>query len=232
MFRLEMDLVASLRERPSDLFRRYRKGCRAMGHVQVGPRIPDLLLVYGAEARRTRVKATYFDCAIMSVLMTEGPQSDENVANTLYASVEQVGDRIRRLAAFGLVGRRRDGTASLRRGVLPRNVRIIAIEAKLDRWKDAVEQAKSYFEFANESYIAMPESRIRHHEAARELCAASGVGVLSVADDRVTIVSRSRLESPTSADWIRLISSHVGVMTQRDRKQNAMEVGDQALCEG
>ena len=35
---------------------------------------------------------------------------------------------------------------------------VVAVEAKLLRWRDALAQAISYLRFANESYVALPKA--------------------------------------------------------------------------
>lgn len=66
---------------------------------------------------------------------------------------------------------------------------VIAIEGKLLRWRDALEQASKYRAYADEAYVALPESTIS--QAQSNICAflTAGVGLLSVSHSSLRVVT-------------------------------------------
>jgi hypothetical protein len=57
---------------------------------------------------------------------------------------------------------------------------IIAIEFKIDKWKNALKQALNYQLWAQKSYVAFPEDKIRNVLKNRPLFEELGVGILSI----------------------------------------------------
>lgn len=75
----------------------------------------------------------------------------------------------------------------------------MAIELKLDRFKDALMQAELYRNFCHFSYIAHPADRAnRIFQKQQEVLIKSGIGLLSVDDDVNVIVPAS---VNLKADW-------------------------------
>lgn len=69
-----------------------------------------------------------------------------------------------------------------------RKIKLIAIEAKLLRWRDALEQAELYRGYADESYVVLPSS---HAEKWRDMSAEfrrRGVGLFLVSNGDVRMV--------------------------------------------
>ena len=68
---------------------------------------------------------------------------------------------------------------------------IVAFELKLDRWREALEQAISYQKFANESYVVLDASRIKVTSDPIRECASRNVGfVILYRDDEMEILLR------------------------------------------
>lgn len=73
---------------------------------------------------------------------------------------------------------------------------VIAIEAKLDKWKYAIQQAYRNRCFANLSYVLLP------HDVAMHACAYTreldmrGVGVCSIEGDAITILYEAPADEP------------------------------------
>jgi hypothetical protein len=60
------------------------------------------------------------------------------------------------------------------------SIRITAVEAKLDKWKKAVGQARSYLGFADVSYVAMPCEIAEGKSDVVEACSAIGIGLIGI----------------------------------------------------
>jgi hypothetical protein len=80
-------------------------------------------------------------------------------------------------------------------------VEIIAIEAKLTRWKKALNQAVSYLRFADESYVVLPQSHARKAIEAREDFRAAGVGLWVVTES--DIIEEVGATRSRNHDWQR-----------------------------
>lgn len=91
---------------------------------------------------------------------------------------------------------------------------IVAIEAKLLRWREALTQAHEYRKYADLAFVALPPRTAKRAGANSEQFRAAGVGLLTVVDGalRVCIApSRSR-----SHDWRReFVLSRVARLPRR-----------------
>ncbi len=213
-FRLEKDLVAVLRDTSASAFGAAAAECDIVAEMQVGMRVPDLLLVFNRSSRDLApVKLSYFECALLASALTRGTASISELAQTTYAPREQVKPRVARLAQLGFVKLRGEQLTATKG--IGRHIRIVAIEAKLSRWKDALLQAQKYRSFANEAYIAMPTTVVRKNLTAVEACADSGVGIIAVDQTGADVFLNAERAQPQSAEWVRILSSAVGLPQTR-----------------
>ncbi|MGH9715475.1 MAG: hypothetical protein ACRD4R_01910 [Candidatus Acidiferrales bacterium] len=56
--------------------------------------------------------------------------------------------------------------------------RLIAIEMKLKRWREALDQAIAYRSFADEVHVVMDGAQVRISDSARDAFVSSGVGLI------------------------------------------------------
>lgn len=70
--------------------------------------------------------------------------------------------------------------------------RIVAIEAKLHRWRQAVDQAAAYQRYADESYVLLPSDLAPPAIRFPEYFHNAGVGLIVVEDDHVEVVFKPR----------------------------------------
>ena len=77
---------------------------------------------------------------------------------------------------------------------------LIAIEAKLTKWLDALEQARAYRQFADQVYVALPADRVQPALKARVMFERNSVGLLSVNGD---IQCEIRAKSLSMHNWRR-----------------------------
>jgi hypothetical protein len=212
-FRMERDLVTALRERSSAVLQRANVG-RATHQVfreqQVGMCIPDLLIVRSNPAEdRTPLRLSYFDCALIATALKSGSVTVADLAASTYSAPEQIGKRVLRLVKLGLMSKRSD-LLSEPANVVPRGAQVVAVEAKMTRWRDALAQARDYLRFANEAYIAMPAGVIGRNAGALAACADAGVGVIAVDEVDAHVVLRAEGHRQCSAEWVRIVSNSVG----------------------
>jgi hypothetical protein len=213
-FRLEKDLVTALRDRSAAVLTSAKADGNAhqiLRERQVGMCIPDLLVVRSKlGGDRTPIRLSYFDCALLATTLKSGTVSAAHLAASTYSAPEQIGRRVLRLVKLGLMSRCSDGLRVPAKTV-PSGTHVVAVEAKLTRWKDALAQARDYLRFANEAYIAMPASVIGRNATALAACADAGIGVIAVDEVDARVVLRAKTHRPYSAEWVRIVTSSVGL---------------------
>ena len=207
-FGLERDLVAALHEgAPAALDLRDR-WFHIRSEVTIRDRVADLVLVHASLPPATKPsRVSYFEAAILALLLERGASTVETVAAELFADSSSIQIRVSKLAKLGFVdidGRRVRPTEKR----VTKDLRVIAIEAKLTRWREAIGQAASNSVFANESYIAMPSSVFHKSGAVLSACRSAGVGALAVEPDKsIIVVLDAPAHEPQSPEWLRLVSS-------------------------
>jgi hypothetical protein len=129
--------------------------------------------------------------------------------------------------------RRPDGGYVVRRGWFPTAAQVIAVEAKLYRWREAIEQATTYRRFANRSFVALPRTTIARTPRISEACRARGLGLIEVWPTGVRVLRAADRHRPASPEWVWVVgqaSAPPRSATQLTLAPEpaAMRVGDQA----
>ena len=78
-------------------------------------------------------------------------------------------------------------------GIRP-SYEVIAIEAKLSRWRNALKQAKKYQLLADKVYVAVPEKVARNALKKKHQFKESGVGLISVGFNTRILIRASALK--------------------------------------
>lgn len=209
-FRWETELCANLAEALGAGALPTRESARSvvLSEVQVEAVVPDLVAVafQSAEAESgDRVRSLRgFECAVLAELLVRN-RTSRTLAERLWSREATVNAALDRLAWGGLVTRQRSGTYRLAEAAF-RGAYVIAIEAKLRRWADAVEQARSYQSFANRAFVALPAGVAERNAALAATCRKAGIGLLSVSATGVRVVLRGRYGSPRSRGWVWVVA--------------------------
>ena len=200
----ELDLVESfLRTRPLHAFGRFPRGCRAT--VFREPRLesgfPDLVIVVWREKitydwRSERVSLDPHDLRLMHFLhKTRSAREDELVACFGRGAIASIG----RLYGAAMIRPRGAAWTPCALRCSFATSKIIAVEAKVGKWTQVLNQAFLNTWFASKSYVLVP-----HLPSLPQLAEAQrlGIGVCSL-DHRepLQVASESRL--PRSyASWV------------------------------
>jgi hypothetical protein len=184
---------------------------RTLAQRPVGGVIPDFIYVRSdrLSSSSNAEGLTSIEAAIVATLASGVGLRAEAIADRLYSRIERIAPHLRALERFGVLRRSGDGVLVLRRGALPKRAHVVAVEAKLRRWREAVGQAAAYLSFANQSYVALPDSIVHENEALRAAAAALRIGVLSVGAESVTVARTAPHHRPRSAEWVWLLSRTV-----------------------
>lgn len=160
---------------------------RILREPTMGLIIPDLLL--GAwrpdRAPRSYAATTWIDAHVRSLIEREGVVTPEAVRERLHLSPNAAAASEARLLRHGLIAHAHavKDTAdapswTLAPGAQTTELEIIAVEAKLSRWQDAVAQAASYLTFADRAYVVVDGNRVRVTPALLAVVDAARVGLV------------------------------------------------------
>ena len=184
---------------------------RTLAQRPVGGVIPDFIYVRSdrLSLAGSAEGLTSIEAAIVATLASGPGLSEKAIAERLYSRIERIAPHLRALERSGVLRRTEDGVLVLRRGALPRKAHVVAVEAKLRRWREAVGQAAAYLSFANQSYVALPDSIVRENAVLRAAATALRIGILSVGAGSVTVARTAPHHRPRSAEWVWLLSRTV-----------------------
>lgn len=158
--------------------------------VSVGRTVADIVSILAAQGAAPSVPTTaltVLESVVLATLRRHGATRIDLlerrcglVARTLR------GSKLSRLHATGIVTRSPGGRIALARPWTT-HFRVIAIEAKLTKWREALAQAVLYRRYADWVYVALPEGLATMALLSQDLFEAAGVGLLLVRSDRLSI---------------------------------------------
>lgn len=189
-FRTEKELV----EHSAPLLQQWlqpQTGFARVGReVGVGRNIADLVLLLQDDQTTSPTigSLTTGECVVLASLRRYGATRIDLLEERcgLRRTQLRVG-ALSRLLEWGLVRKGRGGAVALRSNSSG-TFSIVAIEAKLTRWKQAMSQAVQYFRYADLSYVLLPEGSAAPALANTNAFVSSGVGLLVANNLTVTPV--------------------------------------------
>ena len=159
-----------------------------MRESAIGTTIPDLIIVRRLHnVAGKRVRLTGFQSWVMGEISRTGELSEVMLTRKLFSRIESTRVALTKLEKLGAVKRTAHGTFFVPTD-LSRSFQIVSVEAKLTRWRLAIEQAKRYLRFSNESFIALPASVIARNQRIGERCAEAGIGLIAVTRTDASVV--------------------------------------------
>lgn len=161
-----------------------REGAIALRReLPVCGRIPDVVMVRfmrPPSPAYLSMKCSYRHAFVIWQIRRSGPLAVGEIAQRVFTDVEMVRPAVDDLLNNGILHRLPCNRLTLADEVDGEDAEIFAIEAKLTRWREAIEQAQSYRSFADYSIVAMTDNALaqggRVESAARE----AGLGLLQV----------------------------------------------------
>jgi hypothetical protein len=166
--------------------------------LTVGSNVADVVALLGPKRGCPRLawarRLSVAESVVLARIRRHGPQPEaEFAAAKLRSAIESLAQlKLVRVVA-GVVQMTPSGAAQ--------DVSVIAIEAKLRRWRDAIRQAAAYRRYADRAFVALPVAAavlaLRH----RTEFAAAGVGLLVVSGKNVEEALPPA--SSTDHDWRR-----------------------------
>ena len=160
--------------------------CFVRSEVPVGSCIPDIVCVRLSEQPRTDLipsRFSYRHAFVLSLLRERSPLHVETIAAQSFEPPDKARLLIEDLALAGAVVPLHTGAFAISPELLAAEPDVVAIEAKLHRWKDALRQAKTYKRFADRVVVAMDAHGIPSQPAALDEFQSAGVGLCAVAPE-------------------------------------------------
>ncbi len=186
---------------------------RAVGQV-----IPDLLSISGPRnpvPLRMRGLSN-LDAAIVSLLLIGRPLQPRTIADRLYAGLHQVQSRLNKLSSSGVIVTNPTGSFVMAPSIFQDGFHVVAVEAKLSRWREALAQAVTYRAFANRVFVALPEAVVYSKTGLLAEARHAKVGVIAVNPDCAEVTQESGCTAVRSPDWVWLLSRTVGLPRSGD----------------
>jgi len=182
----------------------------AFSEVSVGSVIPDFVVVQGGGGESGRRQhLSNFDTAILAELLNSCRRVS-TIAKRLWSEERAIRKRLERLQRVGLVCEERRGSFTPV-SVPFSGTHVIAVEAKLSRWTEALRQAVSYRNFADESYVALPSLLASSHTRLLDEIRECGIGILAVSERSVWPVLKAVPQKAITSDYLWVIAKTQGV---------------------
>jgi hypothetical protein len=173
---------------------------RTLREPMLGPVIPDLLVGCWPTRQRPRSysELTWIDAHVRAALEREDGATQPELRARLNLSAAALVASVRRLAKHGIIipcedARHQDCRWVLNAESRSTSLEIIAVEAKLTRWREATAQAASYLRFADRSYVALDGNQVRITGPILDSVRAANVGLIL----QHGCVLRRVIEAPT-----------------------------------
>lgn len=126
--------------------------------MSVGGCIPDLVSVYFKQdptSQNWPHKWSYKHSFIIWLIKKRKNPTLQEIASYSYELPEKLLPILNELLANGLIKKLDDGSFQVSKQIRKLNAEVVAVEAKLRKWRDALSQAIRYKAFANIVFVAM-----------------------------------------------------------------------------
>ena len=191
----------------SYLIKKYDKLRNKRAAIFVEPQLdtgyPDIVVVEFSSVptlswKSARYGLTSTEIKILHYIHTIKNAGIETISNTLGFPVSSVEKSVRKLKESGLINVSKSGqyVRNIQLRKYCRINKIIAIEAKIDKWQEAIRQAENNTWFATESYILMNKKTCS--PSIREQCESKGIGIIHVNGTIKTDLFSAKREFPVS----------------------------------
>jgi hypothetical protein len=199
----EEALVQSILEKAPSILSVARARILLRREVAVGRTVADVVLLgTSAPTRHLRNSLTVAECVVLAQLRLLGPTRVDLLEKRCGVESREFRDYgLRRLIDMRLVRRQRGGILAAPQS-WQRDFRVVAIEAKLVKWRLALTQAIEYKRYADESFVLLPDDVATVAMRSAPLFHDRGIGLIGARRDgtiRVEIAARRT----RSHDWQR-----------------------------
>ena len=198
----EADLVALLIRRIPRWLGSRRPMLRVTREVAVGGSIADVVVLVGAPAKPVvHDPLSTEESVVLAWLRRRGPTRIDILEQRCGFGPQRLRNgALTRLKESGVVAIGRGGRVATGRPLAGRS-RLLAIEAKLTKWRPALQQACAYLKYADKAYVALPYTSTVRGRVPLEAFKDSGVGLISVSERGLREIVAAR--KSRDHDWRR-----------------------------
>jgi len=179
---------------------RLRSGERAslLREPLVGSVIPDVVFgIWTGELPRWGPLNSVSRHILAWLLVKKVAGSEESLCADLFLSRHAAASGVSALQRIGAVATRDSGEIELRPDFrFSESIRLVAVEMKLRRWKEALSQAAEYRRFADESYVVMDGNQVQVSDESRAEFTRNGVGLILQSMDEIRFEIPAELTVP------------------------------------
>ena len=189
----------------------------------VGNVIPDLLCgEWGDDLRPLKKRFTFVEARMLALLEQHDELCEPEITDILHLSEPAAARAFKRIERSGLVIRTTGGKISLDAGGFTRGLIVTAIELKLSRWREALEQATSYLKFADRAYVILDADRTLGGEEMLDAFRASNVGLFVLKAGGLTELMSAKEQHCVSVQRIQAVQKLCISLTGSGRLQSGM----------
>lgn len=222
-FRFERDMFVSLCELLPDKITSTPERCVHLKETSVGNVIPDLLFgEWTEELRPLKRNFTLIEARILALLEERDELLESEISQILHLSAPAAARAFRRIQSSGLVLPTRNGKISLDAGCFTKALVVTAVELKLRRWREALDQAVNYLKFANRAYVVLDGDQIGRDEGMIKAFRDSGVGLFMLRAGGLTEIVNARAQSCVSPQRVQAVQKICVTLTHAGRLQTGM----------
>ena len=191
----------------------------AKREVQVGSCIPDVVAVRYKRPPSTHLlpsRIAYRHAVVLSLLRARSPLRSTTIAARIHDAPLRIQPTIDELCAAGAILECPSGAFAIARELREDEPEVIAIEAKLSRWKEALAQAESYRHFANYVVIALDAARLTRPTDASAASRRRRVGLCCASpESTLWLVEPARNATCHGPAWEYLVQTAAMCTAQR-----------------
>jgi hypothetical protein len=225
-FQLEAHLCATLHRELVPRLARMGHQVHVYPEVHVGMVVPDLLALRASRVTANVARLSNIDSWVIAELLPGQPRRPETIARRLCTNADKLMVRLAELQRKGVVNTTESGSFVMARHAFTYGAELIAVEAKLNKWRDAVDQASQYLQFSNRSYVALPSDVVRkNRNALLGECAKMCIGLIAVDRNEIRFVVRAPFHKQCNGWWVWAVAKMVrrfSQMTKNRRGPSAM----------
>lgn len=186
-FRFERDMFAGVSQLLPRQISRNPDRVLQLREPTVGPVIPDLLFgEWEDELRPLRRAFTFIEARILALLDQHDEVLEAEICDMLHLSQPAATRAFKHIERSGLIIRTLNGRISLDAGSFTRAMSITAVELKLSRWREALDQAVSYLKFADRACVVLDADRTDRDPVILGAFTDAGVGLFVFGADKLT----------------------------------------------
>jgi hypothetical protein len=179
-FRLESEMLNSLMDcLPTVFLLRTGERAKVLVEPTIGSVIPDLIFAtWSGELPRCDTLNSVSRHVLAWLTSQKIALGEVQLCEELFLSQQAAAAAVSSLKRIGAVAQRESGEVELCPQFDPSGVvTLIALEVKMKRWKEALEQATAYRTFADQAYVVLDGNQVKLTPAIEAAFVSKGIGL-------------------------------------------------------